>query len=123
MVRWTRPSDYRPVMSLLQQARPGVQQFEGNVLIDEVEGAVVGVVVFILGKPDTLIRVLSVTPAPEASETAGALLNAVRLLAEAHGSLTIEGTIPPEWKDVLLIAERAGAELVDCVRARVPVGR
>jgi hypothetical protein len=119
MVRWTRPADYEPVMRLLQQVRPGVTQFECNLLVDQVEDVIRGVVGFILGKPDTLIRFLSVAPGQEVQPTIEALLNAVRLLAAAHGSLTIEGTVPPEWDDLLDLVGKAGASAVPCVRVRL----
>jgi hypothetical protein len=58
-------------------------------------------------------------PGQEVQPTIEALLNAVRLLAAAHGSLTIEGTVPPEWDDLLDLVGKAGASAVPCVRVRL----
>ena len=93
-------------------------ELDGPCVVDDHDGEIRGVVRYFLGKPETWIRQLAVTPKYRATTVARDLVIAVGQAALDHGSEGIEGFVPFDLPGVAWAWQRMGARLYGGVRVR-----
>ena len=124
-VRWITATDRAPLLHLMREAKMGSDWFDyadmdGQALVDEQDGELIGYALFTLAKPETHIRQLVVHPDHQHQGlVARRLLYALARVALTYGSQGIEGFVnTSEMEDML---SRVGAILQPGTRVRWPL--
>lgn len=98
------------------------EQMDGQALVDEEDGELLGYVLFTLSRPETHIRQIVVHPEHQYhGMVARRLLTALARLALAHGSEGIEGFSSDEQPHLEDLWGRLGAVVQPGVRLRWPL--
>ena len=125
MIRPATLDDALPGRTVLHMAKLNrvegytYRELDGPCLVHETDGIVDGVVRYFLGKPETWIRQLAVTPSKQGSVIAGELLAAVKQAAGVYGSEGVEGFVPFDLPWVTWGYQRLGATLYAGTRVRM----